>query len=170
MDALGALGINLPGLITQLVSFVILFVVLKKLLYKPILRMLDQRSGRIKESLETAERVRQEATDSQEEMRKQLETARSEGQQLISQARETADRFRQEEIAKARQDIDAERARAQANIQRERDAAIEELRREFAGLAITAAEHVIRRSIDESTHRELIDQVLEEGAQVNRNN
>ena len=165
-----ALGINLPGLITQLVSFVILFVVLFKLLYKPVIGMLDQRSERIKESLETADRVRQEASDSQEEMQKQLETARSEGQQLIAQARETADRFRQEELAKARQDIDAERARAQANIQRERDAAIEDLRREFAGLAITAAEHVIRRSMDESTHRELIDQVLEEGAQVNRNN
>ena len=165
-----ALGINLPGLITQLVSFVILFAVLYKLLYKPIIGMLDQRSERIKESLETADRVRQEASDSQEEMQKQLETARSEGQQLIAQARETADRFRQEEITKARQDIDAERARAQANIQRERDAAIEDLRREFAGLAITAAEHVIRRSLDESAHRELIDQVLEEGAQVNRNN
>jgi F-type H+-transporting ATPase subunit b len=143
--------------------------VLYILLYKPILRMLDQRSDRIKESLETAERVRQEAAESQDEMRTQLETARSEGQQLISQARETADRFRQEELAKARQDIGAERARAQANIQRERDAAIEELRREFAGLAIAAAERVIRRSLDESTHRELIDQVLEEGAQVNRN-
>ena len=170
MDALGAIGINLPGLITQLVSFIILFAVLYKLLYKPILGMLDQRADRIKESLETADRVRQEATDSQEEMQKQLEAARTEGQQLIAQARETAERFRQEELAKARQDIDAERVRAQANIQRERDAAIEELRREFAGLAITAAERVIRRSIDETTHRELIDQVLEEGALVNRNN
>ena len=165
-----ALGINVPGLVTQLVSFVILFAVLYILLYKPILKMLDQRSDRIKESLETAERVRQEAADSQDEMRTQLETARTEGQQLIAQARETADRFRQEELAKARQDIDAERLRAQANIQRERDGAIEDLRREFAGLAITAAERVIRRSMDESTHRQLIDQVLEEGTEANRNN
>ena len=165
-----ALGINVPGLVTQLVSFVILFAVLYILLYKPILKMLDQRSDRIKESLETAERVRQEAADSQDKMRTQLEAARSEGQQLIAQARETADRFRQEELAKARQDIDAERVRAQANIQRERDGAIEDLRREFAGLAITAAERVIRRSMDESTHRELIDQVLEEGTEANRNN
>ncbi|MFQ5934548.1 MAG: hypothetical protein ACE5KI_07895, partial [Dehalococcoidia bacterium] len=52
-----ALGINLPGLITQIVSFVILFALLYRLLYKPVLRLLDQRSNRIKESLETAERV-----------------------------------------------------------------------------------------------------------------
>ncbi len=162
------LGINLPGLITQVVSFVILFAVLSRLLYKPIVGMLDQRANRIKESLETAERVRAEAAQSQQDMQKQLEEARTEGQQLISQAREVADRFREEELAKARQEIQAERERAQANIERERDAAIEELRREFAGLAITAAERVIQRSVDEPAHRDLIEKTLEEGAEVGR--
>ena len=95
-----ALGINLPGLITQIVSFLILFAVLYRLLYKPILGMLDQRSNRIRESLETAERVRQEAAASQEEMQRQLESARAEGQQLVAQARAVADRFREEELAK----------------------------------------------------------------------
>ena len=166
---MGALGINLPGLITQVVSFVILFALLYKLLYNPILRVLDQRSARIKESLEVAERVRQEAAESQSDMQRQLEAARAEGQQLIAQAREVADRFREEELAKARRDIDAERRRAEANIQRERDAAIEELRREFAGLAISAAERVVGRSLDESTHRELIDGVLQESASAARN-
>jgi F-type H+-transporting ATPase subunit b len=102
-------------------------------------------------------------------MQQQLEQARAEGQQLIAQAREVADRFRQEEIAKAREEIAAERSRAQANIQRERDAAIEEVRREFAGLAIAAAERVIDRSLDESTHRDLIEGVLEEGPSPSRN-
>ena len=63
----------------------------------------------------------------------------------------------------------AERARAQTNIQRERDAAIEEVRREFAGLAIAAAERVIDRSLDESAHRHLINQVLEDGPEPSRN-
>ena len=164
-----ALGVNLPGLITQIVSFVILFAALYALLYKPVLRMLDQRSSRIKESLEAAQRAGEEAMRSNEQMRSQLEAARAEGQQLIAQAREVADRFREEELAKAREDISAERVRAQANIQRERDAAIEELRREFAGLAISAAERVVERSLDETTHRELIDNVLQEGSQVTRN-
>ena len=65
-------------------------------------------------------------------------------------------------MEKARQDIETERARAEANIQRERDAAIEDLRKEFAGLAISAAEKVVRNSLDESNHKELIDSVLEE--------
>ena len=166
---MGPLGVNLSGLITQIVSFVILFALLYALLYKPVLRMLDQRTSRIKESLEAAQRAGEEATRSKEQMQEQFVAARAEGQQLIAQAREVADRFREEELAKAREDIGAERVRAQANIQRERDAAIEELRREFAGLAISAAERVVERSLDDTTHRELIDRVLEEGSQVTRN-
>ena len=67
-------------------------------------------------------------------------------------------------MEKAREDIEAERTRAQGNIQRERDAAIEDLRREFAGLAISAAEKVVRGSLDKDGHRELIDSVLEESS------
>ena len=165
-----ALGINLPGLITHIISFLILLIILRIVLYKPIVNMLDQRSQRIKDSLEAAERAQQESAASQEEVAAQLEAARAEGQQLIASAREVADRFREEETAKVRQEIEAERVRAEANIQRERDAAIEQLRSEFAGLAITAAERVVERSLDEQAHQDIIDRVLEESAsRMNRN-
>ena len=156
------LGINLSGLLTQIISLLVLFGLLYAFLYKPILRMLDQRSGRIRESLEGAQKASEEAARSREEMQRQIDESRAEGQTMIAQAREVADRFREEELAKARQDIQSERARAQADIQRERDVAIEELRREFAGLAITAAEGIVERSLDESSHKELIERVLEE--------
>jgi len=161
-----ALGINLSGLLTQLVSFLLLFGLLYFVLYKPILRMLDQRAAKIKESLETAERARDDAARSEEAVEVQLNEARVEGQKMIVQAREVADRFREEELSKARSEISAERERAEASIQRERDSAIEELRSQFAGLAITAAERVINRSLDGDAHRELIEQVLEEGSNI----
>ena len=164
-----ALGINLPGLVTQVVSFVILFAILYKLLYNPVLKMLDQRSNRIRESLEAAQQARDEAAQSSQEVEKQIDVARAEGQQLVAQAREVADRFREEELAKVRTEIEAERNRAQANIQRERDAAIEELRREFAGMAIDAAERIINTSLDESIHRQVIEQVLDESARIQQN-
>ena len=160
-----ALGINLSGLLTHLISFVILVGLLTYLLYRPVIRVLDQRSDRIRESLEASQRAQEEAAQSREEMQGQLEAARAQGQQMIAQAREVADRFREEELARAREEIAADRMRAESNIQRERDAAIEELRREFAGLAVVAAERVIRRSLDDSDHSVLIEQVLEEGSQ-----
>ena len=52
---MGDLGINLPGLITQIISFVILFVILSKVLYKPLVAMLDQRAEKITAGLEAAE-------------------------------------------------------------------------------------------------------------------
>ncbi|SVA75100.1 uncharacterized protein METZ01_LOCUS127954, partial [marine metagenome] len=95
-----ALGINLPGLITQIVSFIILFFILSKLLYKPLVSLLDQRAEKIKDGLEAAERAREEAARSEESIQEQLLEARSEGQRLIIQARETAEKFREEEMEK----------------------------------------------------------------------
>ena len=58
MDALfDGLGINLPVLVSQLVSFIILFVLLYVVAYKPLLKMLDERARRVKESLEAADLV-----------------------------------------------------------------------------------------------------------------
>ena len=61
-----ALGINLPGLVTQLVSFLILFAILAKLLYGPIQKTLTDRTERIRESLEAADRAKEEAASSAE--------------------------------------------------------------------------------------------------------
>ena len=89
-----ALGINLPGLITQIVSFIILFFILSKLLYKPLIGLLDQRSEKVQAGLEAAERAREDAARSEDSIQQQLADARTEGQRLIAQARETAEKFR----------------------------------------------------------------------------
>lgn len=163
-----ALGINLAQLITQIVGISVLLFLLGKFLYRPILKVLDERSARIQESLEAADRVKEQAAASQAQMQDEMQQAREEGQQMIAQAREMAARFRDEEMEKARQEIATERKRAESDIQRERDAAIEDLRREFAGLAISAAERVVERSLDESAHKDIIDKVLEESASIGK--
>ena len=162
-----ALGINLPGLVTQIISFGILFFILSKLLYKPLVSLMDQRAEKIREGLEASNIAREEAARSEEAIQEQLSEARVEGQKLVAEAREIADRFREEEMARVRDDIELERVRAEANIQRERDAAIEDLRKEFAGLAISAAEKVVRTSLDKDGHKELIESVLEESTSGN---
>ena len=162
-----ALGINLPGLVTQIISFGILFFILSKLLYKPLVSLMDQRAEKIREGLEASDMAREQAARSEEAIQQQLVEARVEGQKIVAEARETADKFREEEMVKVRDDIELERVRAEANIQRERDAAIEDLRREFAGLAISAAEKVVRSSLDEEGHKELIESVLEESTSGN---
>jgi F-type H+-transporting ATPase subunit b len=161
-----AIGINLPGLVTQLVSFLILFFILSKLLYGPISRALDERSNRIKESLEAADRARQDAASSAERVEQEIAEARVQGQQLIAEAREAAGRLRESEELRVRADLEVLRERATQDVQRERDGAIEEIRAEFANLAVNAAERVIGRSLDANAHREIIEGVLQEGLAV----
>lgn len=162
------LGFHWPSLVVYLVNFLILLGILYAVGYKPILRILDQRTSRIRQSLEQAERIQRESAERQVEMERQIQEARREGQGLIEQARQMADRFREEERARARQEAETFLSRARADIQRERDNAIEEVREQFADLAITAAERVIRRTLDRDAHREIIDQVLEESEQLGR--
>jgi F-type H+-transporting ATPase subunit b len=162
------LGINGPSLIAYLINFVILLGILIIFAYKPLLRLLDQRSERIRESLEAADRAREDAATSREAIEEQLNEARREGQRLLEGAREAAERYRGEEMDRARQEAESFVERARSDIQRERDTAIQEVRANFGDLAITAAERVIRSSLDRQAHNELISQVLEEGEQASR--
>ena len=164
------LGLNVPSLISYLVNYIILLALLGTLAYRPLLNALDSRVDSIRESLEAADRAREEAATSRSAIEEELNEARREGQRLLDQAREAAERFREEEMQRARQSAEEFSERAQADIARERDAAINEVRAAFGDLAITAAERIIRRSVDRQAHQELIDQVLAEGEQALRRN
>jgi F-type H+-transporting ATPase subunit b len=158
----GELGINLPSLLTQVVTFIILLVLLRFVAYKPLMRMLDERSRRVKESMDQAESIKEQSARAEEEVKKQLEVASKEGQDRIARAVKTGEEVKQKAQAEARQEAEALLDRARTEIQRERDEAIGEVRREFADLTIMAAGKVIDRSLDKEEHRELIAKVLEE--------
>ena len=165
---LETLGIHFPSLAIYLVNFLLVLLLLYLFAYKPILRLMDQRAERIRESLDAADTARQEAASSQEAIQEQVTEARREGQRIMDQAREASERFRTEEMDKARQEAEAFVERAKEDIARERDTALQEVRASFGDLAITAAERVIRSSLDRQAHEELINQVLEEGESLRR--
>ena len=92
------LGVNLPSLVAYLVNFILLLGILGVFAYKPLMRMLDERTERIRESLEAADLARQEAANAQEAIQEQITEARREGQRIMDQTREAAERFRTEEM------------------------------------------------------------------------
>ncbi len=156
------LGISLPTLVAQIVNFTILLGLMYLVAYKPIMRMFDERSRKIRESMEQTELIKEQAAHADEEVKRQLEDAGKEGQEVIARAMRTGEELRREAQQEARQEAESLVARARTEIQRERDDAIDELRREFADLTILAAGKVIDRSLDREAHRQLIDKVLEE--------
>ncbi len=162
------LGLNVPSLISYLINYIVLLILLGVFAYRPLLNALDTRVDTIRESLAAADRAREEAATSRSAIEDEINEARREGQRLLDQAREAADRFREEEMARARQSAEEFGERARSDIARERDAAIDEVRSAFGDLAITAAERIIRRTVDRQAHQEIIDQVLAEGEQALR--
>jgi len=162
------LGISLSTLLAQIVNFVILLVLMYLVAYRPIMRMFDERSRKIKESMEKTEFINEQATRAEEEAENRINAAGKEGQEMVARAMRTGEEMRQQSQQEARQDAETLINRARTEIQRERDDAIDELRKEFADLAIKAAEKVIDRSLDKEAHRQLIDKVLKESTTLKK--
>ena len=162
------LGISLPTLLAQIINFAILLGLMYLVAYRPIMRMFDERSRKIKESMEQTESIKEQAAHAEEEAEKRIEAASKEGQEMVSRAVRTGEERRQQAQQEAKQDAESLVARARTEIQRERDEAIDELRREFADLTIMAAEKVIDRSLDKEAHRQLIDKVLKESTTLKK--
>ena len=156
------LGLNVPLLVAQLINFFIVLLALRLFLYKPVLAMLDKRAQRVREGLDAAEQSKEQAAEAETEVAKQIAEARRQGQAMTAQAQETANRIQEEAREQARREAEALLERARSEIQLERDQAIAELRQEFAGLTVLAAERVIGQSLDRQAHQRLIEEVLVE--------
>jgi F-type H+-transporting ATPase subunit b len=163
-----ALGINLPVLISQIIAFLILFGLLSVVAYKPLLKMLDERANKIKESMDLAEEVKQQSKNAEQEVKNQLSSASKKGQELITMANTTSDEIRAKAQELAKKDADLIILRAREAINAERDSAIDELRREFSDLTILAAGKVIGETLDKKSHKELIDKILNESQSMKK--
>jgi F-type H+-transporting ATPase subunit b len=162
VQAFDALGINLPSLIAFIVNFGLLMLLLRLTLYRPVLKMLDERRNRIQESLGAADRAAESARESEQRVAEEIRQAQLQGQEIVGSAQQIAQRIQddaaREAQVRAQQIID----QAQASILQETEAARAALRREFADLTILAAEKVINQSLDKQSHLRLINEVLAE--------
>jgi F-type H+-transporting ATPase subunit b len=163
---LEALGINLGFLVSQIVNFTLLAVLLYVVAYKPILRMLDERSARIKKGLDDAELASKRAAEMEQEFERQMVEARREGQEIIAQATQMSEKARQDILDKAREESTAMIEKAKDEIVRERELAMAELREQIADLSLTISEKVIGQTLDERAQRQLIADFLKQTEEI----
>lgn len=156
-----ALGINLGYLISQIVNFTLLAVLLYFLAYKPVLRMLDERSARIKKGLDDAEAASKRAAETEQEFEQRMAAARKEGQEILAQATQMSEKARQDILDKAREESKVQIEKAKEEIARERESAMAELRQQVAELSLLISEKVIGKTLDEPSQRRLIAEFLE---------
>jgi F-type H+-transporting ATPase subunit b len=151
-----------PGLsIWTIVTFLVVLFVLGKWAWGPILGALDAREEGIRDAIDQAARMRQEAADALVEHRKQLADARRQAQEIVTQGRDAADRLRRDIEEKARQESERILERTRQEIRRERDLAVEQIRGEAVELALAAASRILDERLTEEKDRALVRAYLE---------
>jgi F-type H+-transporting ATPase subunit b len=144
------------SLIVQAVNFLILLFILKRLLYKPFLAKMGERTAAIQKSLDEAQAARAEATRQQEENETRLRAAHAEAAAIRAQAMKEASEEQKRLVEAARAEsqrlVESAKAQMDADVRRAR----EELRREVADLATAVAEKLVRRSLRDEDHRRIV--------------
>jgi F-type H+-transporting ATPase subunit b len=148
------------SLIVQFVNFFILLFILQRLLYKPFLAKMEERTTAIKTSLDQAQAARTEALRQQEENEAKLRAAYAEAaairEQAVKEAAEESRKHIDTAQAQARKLVDDTKAQLDAEIRRAR----EELRAEVSDLAVAVAEKLVRRTLREDDHRRLVTEAI----------
>ena len=155
------------SLIIQAVNFLILLILLTKLLYKPLLAKMDERTQAIQKSLDEAQAARAEARKERDEFAAKIQAAHAEAQGIRATALKDAADEQRRLVDAAR----AEAARLVASARQEMDQDVrrarQELRQEVADLAIAVSERLIKKSLNDADHRRVVVDAIARMGQKN---
>ncbi len=157
-----ALTVNPWWILVSIVQFGLLFWLLQRFLWKPLLTTLQQRADRIREGLEAAEAAKRERAEMQQEVRRLLADARREASDIAERTTKAAEAAASEIRAQAKVEADRIRERARSDAEQLHRQTLAELRGEVASLAVLAASRVLGREIDARAHQALIERSLDE--------
>jgi F-type H+-transporting ATPase subunit b len=156
----GTLGLNWSGFLWQLVNFLVLLVLLRLVLYKPVVRMLDERARRVRESLEQADTVRRQAEQAEADRQALLAETRQQAQEIRARADADAKRIIAEAEARAREQADRILAEAESARKTSEAQMLADVRRQIGELVVSGVDRVTRGALDPQAQRQLVQQFL----------
>jgi F-type H+-transporting ATPase subunit b len=151
-----ALGINLGSFIAQLVNFGIIFLLLAKLVWPRVLKMLDERSERIAKGLEDARAAEEARANAERERDKLLAQARAEAQKVLEEARQRGEEQLKQMLREAQAEAEKVREQARAQAEEERNRILAEARDDIVALALAAAERLVGETLDEKRQKAIV--------------
>lgn len=152
-----ALGLNLGYLLVQVFNFLIVFIVLRAWVYRPILAMLDKRRTAIAQGLEDARIAAEARANAEEEARAILAKAQAEAAEKVREATDRAEVASREVLAQAEADAAKAREAALTDAAVDRDRILADMRGQVAALAMAAAQKLVGDSLDEKRQHSLIN-------------
>lgn len=162
MDLLGKLGIDWRLLIAQIVNFLILLIILRKFLYKPVLKILHDRSKKIEKSLKDAEKIEKNLAQAEEEKEKQILAGKQEANKIVENSKKHAEQVKKEKLAEAKKEVEKVIKDAKDEIRSERKEMMNELRSELGDLVLLASKKLTNQTLDKQSNQKLIDQAIKE--------
>ena len=161
MDTQALVTIVPSTFILTILNLFIQMFLMKKFLFKPIRRVLEERQKRADQNIRAAEQEKAEAEAVKAEYTKNMEHARAEAAGILERAKQDASQQADELLQSARSEAQALKAKAESDIRQEKKRALNEAKDEIGGLAMDIAGRVVEREIHEADHRALIDDFLQ---------
>ncbi len=155
-------SIDVWTIIMQWGNLLILLLLIKKFLFKPVMSILEARESEIKNMYDEAENARSTANELKSEYTAKLDTARGEAEEIVKTAVKTAKSSSEEIISDAQDKAAAIMERANEKIEIERKTAINQAKNDLSDMALTIAGKVIERDINADDHSAMIDKFIEE--------
>jgi F-type H+-transporting ATPase subunit b len=151
-----ALGINLNLFLAQLINFGVVVWLLWTLLYKPVTKMLNERTARIEASLREADQVKQQLANAKSQYEAEVAKGRQEAAAIVAQAQDRAKSQEAEILAQARREADRIREEARTQAITERDQMLREAKNQIAELVTLTASRVLDAELKAGGHDKLI--------------
>lgn len=143
------------------INMLIMLTVVKKLLFKPVMKVLDERNAEIEKTYHDANEANEKATVLEKEYNAKMAQARDEAGEIIKQATITAQKREKEIIESANEQVAMMTRRAETQIAQERKKAYQEIKDEIADISTAIAGKMVQREISAKDHEELISQFIE---------
>lgn len=156
----GLLSVNGGLAFWTTLTFILLLILLTKFAWKPILSALKQREDTIKDSLEQAEKAKDEAKQILLENQNSLAKAEEESKKIIEQSRLYAENLKEQMMKDSKEQSKKLIEEASAEIDRKKNAAFDELKNQIAEISVQAAEKILRENIDADKNKKLVDKYI----------
>lgn len=140
----------------------ILYLIVKKLLFKPVKKMIDARAREVEETYQRAHRARTEAESAKQEYTSQISSAKMEAQALLKDASAKAQSRSEQILEDAKQEASHLMRRARKELEREKQRAIHEMKDEISDMAVQLATKIVRREITPEDQDRLLEEFLKE--------
>ena len=150
------------NIVWTIVNILVLFLLLKHFLFKPITEMMESRTAEIKNNLKDAEDQKQKASELTAQYEEKLRGAHAEAAQIVSEARQRGQREYDAILKTAGQDAQKEQERARADMEREREEMLRGVQENVTELVLLTASKLSQKELDEESDRKLVDSFLSE--------